>query len=118
MKHHTERRARTPREDARLGPEKAEARPSGHWTTEKGAGRKGGGADRGRGGKGRGGLWEERLERSRPRARAQKQRRRPAPSTRERRPRPLTLWKLNPGWLAEAVNGLLVAYFWCGAGLQ
>lgn len=68
MKHHTERRARTPREDARLGPEKAEARPSGHWTTEKGAGRKGGGADRGRGGKGRGGLWEERLERSRPRA--------------------------------------------------
>lgn len=52
MKHHTERRARTPREDARLGPEKAEARPSGHWTTEKGAGRKGagrteGGAERG-----------------------------------------------------------------------
>lgn len=28
------------------------------------------------------------------------------------------LWELNPGWLAEAVNGLLVAYFWCGAGLQ
>lgn len=52
MKHHTERRARTPREDARLGPEKAEARPSGHWTTGKGAGRKGagqteGGAERG-----------------------------------------------------------------------
>lgn len=47
MKHHTERRARTPREDARLGPEKAEARPSGHWTTGKGAGRTEGGAERG-----------------------------------------------------------------------